>query len=99
MVTAIDYYSTHSTYSQKLSPEVQSDRLTTVDSSLSIALAVQQAIEVHQFFVLESIKSINTHMEELKREQEQLELRLRQLNESLLKSDAQLSHHHGEVTR
>ncbi|CAL8152125.1 unnamed protein product [Prunus armeniaca] len=65
MVTAVDYCSAHSTYSQKLSPE--------------------------------SIKSANTRIEELKREQEQLESRLRQLNESLSKSDAQLSYHHGEV--
>ncbi|CAL9011787.1 unnamed protein product [Prunus brigantina] len=99
MVTALDYYSAHSTYSQKLSPEVQSDRLATIDSSLSIALAMQQAKEVHQFSILESIKSANTRMEELKREQEQLELRLRQLSESLSESDAQLSYHHGVVTR
>ncbi|CAL2270743.1 unnamed protein product [Prunus armeniaca] len=99
MVTAVDYCSAHSTYSQKLSPEVQSDRLAAVDSSLSVALALQQAEEVHQFSILESIKSANTRMEELKREQEQLESRLRQLNESLSKSDAQLSYHHGEVAR
>ncbi|CAL8134891.1 unnamed protein product [Prunus armeniaca] len=36
MMTAIDYYSAHSTYSQKLSPEVQIDCLAIVDSSLSI---------------------------------------------------------------
>ncbi|CAL2256851.1 unnamed protein product [Prunus armeniaca] len=99
MVTAVDYCSTHSAYSQKLSPEVQSDRLAAVDSSLSVALALQQAEEVHQFSILESIKSANTRMEELKREQEQLESRLRQLNESLSKSDAELSYHHGEVAR
>ncbi|CAL8174673.1 unnamed protein product [Prunus armeniaca] len=99
MVTAVDYCSAHSAYSQKLSPEVQSDHLAAVDSSLSVALALQQAEEVHQFSILESIKSANTCMEELKREQEQLESRLRQLNESLSKSDAQLSYHHGEVAR
>ncbi|PQQ01141.1 uncharacterized protein Pyn_23119 [Prunus yedoensis var. nudiflora] len=98
MVTAIVYYSAHSTYSQKLSPKVQSDRLAAVDSSLSIALALQQAEEVHKFSILESIKSSNTRMEELKREQEQLELRLHQLNKSLSESGAQLSYHHGEVT-
>ncbi|CAL8083342.1 unnamed protein product [Prunus armeniaca] len=99
MVTAVDYCSAHSAYSQKLSPEVQSDRLAAVDSSLSVALALQQAEEVHQFSILESIKSANVRMKELKREQEQLESRLRQLNESLSKSDAQLSYHHGEVAR
>ncbi|CAL2229821.1 unnamed protein product [Prunus armeniaca] len=99
MVTAVDYYFAHSTYSQKLSLEVQSDRLAAVDSSFSIALALQQAEEVHQFSILETIKAANTHIEELKREHEQLELRLRQLNESLSNSDAQLSYHHGEVTR
>ncbi|CAL2238373.1 unnamed protein product [Prunus armeniaca] len=99
MVTAVDYCSAHSAYSQKLSPEVQSDRLAAVDSSLYVALALQQAEEVHQFSILESIKSANTRMEELKREQEQLESRLRQLNESLSKSDAELSYHHGEVAR
>ncbi|CAL2227839.1 unnamed protein product [Prunus armeniaca] len=99
MVTAVDYCSAHSAYSQKLSPEVQSDRLAAVDSSLSVALALQQAEEVHQFSILESIKSANMRMKELKREQEQLESRLCQLNESLSKSDAQLSYHHGEVAR
>ena len=99
MVTAVDYHSAHSTYSQKLSPEAQSDRLAAVDSSLSVALALQQAEEVHQSSILKSIQSANTRMEELKREQEQLELRLRQLNGSLSESDAQLSYHHGEVTR
>ncbi|CAL8084293.1 unnamed protein product [Prunus armeniaca] len=59
---------------QKLSPEAQSDRLVAVDSSLSIALALQQAEETHQFSVLESVQSANMRMEELKREQEQLEL-------------------------
>ncbi|KAI5322735.1 hypothetical protein L3X38_031807 [Prunus dulcis] len=98
MVTAVDYHSAHSTYSHKLSPEAQSDRLATVDSSLSIALALQQAEEVHQSSILKSIQSANTRMAELKREQEQLELRLRQLNGSLSGSDAQLSYHHGEVT-
>ncbi|CAL8168347.1 unnamed protein product [Prunus armeniaca] len=82
-----------------LSPKVQSDRLAAVDSSLSVALALQQAEEVHQFSILKSIKSANTRMEELKREQEQLESRLRQLNESLSKSDAQFSYHHCEVAR
>ncbi|CAL2231060.1 unnamed protein product [Prunus armeniaca] len=75
MVTAIDCYYAHSTYSQKLYPKVQSDRLAVVDSSLSIALALQQAKNVHQFSILEFIKSANTHMEELKKKQEQLELR------------------------
>ncbi|CAL9017787.1 unnamed protein product [Prunus brigantina] len=97
MVTAVDYCSAHSAYSQKLSPEVQSDRLAAVDSSLFVALALQQAEEIHQISILESIKSANTRMEELKREQEKLDSRLRQLNESLSKSDAQLSYHHGEV--
>ena len=99
MVTAVDYHSAHSTYSQKLSPEAQSDRSAAVDSSLSVALALQQAEEVHQSSILKSIQSANTRMEELKREQEQLELRLCQLNGSLSESDAQLSYHHGEVTR
>ncbi|CAL9018763.1 unnamed protein product, partial [Prunus brigantina] len=88
MVTAVDYCFAHSAYSQKLSPEIQGDRLAAVDSSLSVALALQQAEEVHQFSILDSIKSANTRMEELKRGQEQLESRLRQLNESLSKSDA-----------
>ncbi|CAL8153324.1 unnamed protein product [Prunus armeniaca] len=70
MVTTVDYHSAHSTYSQKLSPEAQSDRLAAVDSSLSIALALQQAEETHQFSILESIQSANMRMEELKREQE-----------------------------
>ncbi|CAL9006761.1 unnamed protein product [Prunus brigantina] len=70
MVTAVDYHFAHSTYSQKLSPEVRSDRLVAVDSSLSISLALQQAEEVHQSSIVESIKSFNTRMEELKREQE-----------------------------
>ncbi|CAL2228186.1 unnamed protein product [Prunus armeniaca] len=74
MVTAVDYHYAHSTYSQKLSPEAQSDRLVAVDSSLSIALALQQAEKTHQFSVLESVQSTNMRMEELKREQEQLEL-------------------------
>ncbi|CAL2238585.1 unnamed protein product [Prunus armeniaca] len=56
MVTAVDNCSTHSTYSQKLSPEAQSDRLAVIDSSLSIALALQQAEEARQFSTLESIK-------------------------------------------
>ncbi|CAL2256245.1 unnamed protein product [Prunus armeniaca] len=99
MVTAVDYHSAHYTYSQKLSPEAQSDRLATVDSSLSIALALQQAEETHQFSILESIQSANMRMEELKSEQEQLELRLHQLNESLSESDVQLSYHRREVTR
>ncbi|CAL2259533.1 unnamed protein product [Prunus armeniaca] len=38
-------------------------------------------------------------VEELKKEQEQLELRLHQLNESLSESDVQLSYHCREVTR
>ncbi|CAL8991157.1 unnamed protein product [Prunus brigantina] len=99
MVTAVDYHSAHSSYSQKLSPEAQSDRLAAVDSSLSIALALQQAEETHQFSVLESIQSANMRMEELKREQEQLELTLHQLNGSLSESDVQLSYHRREVTR
>ncbi|KAH0987776.1 hypothetical protein GBA52_014953 [Prunus armeniaca] len=37
--------------------------------------------------------------EELKREQEQLELRLHQLNESLSEGDVQLSYHRREITR
>ncbi|CAL2265960.1 unnamed protein product [Prunus armeniaca] len=48
----------------------ESDRLAAVDSSLSIALALQQAEETHQFSVLESVQSANMRMEELKREQE-----------------------------
>ncbi|CAL9014028.1 unnamed protein product [Prunus brigantina] len=99
MVTAVDYHSAHSSYSQKLSPEAQSDRLAAVDSSLSIALALQQAEETHQFSVLKSIQSANMRMEELKREQEQLELTLHQLNGSLSESDVQLSYHRREVTR
>ncbi|CAL8992957.1 unnamed protein product, partial [Prunus brigantina] len=99
MVTVVDYHSAHSTYPQKLSPKAQSDRLATFDYSLSIALALQQAEETHQFFVLESVQSANKRMEELKGEQEQLELRLHQLNESLSESDVQLSYHRREVTR
>ncbi|CAL8174011.1 unnamed protein product [Prunus armeniaca] len=99
MVTTVDYHSAHSTYTQKLSPEAQSDRLAAVDSSLSIALALQQAEETHQFSVLDCIQSANMSIEELKREQEQLELRLHQLNKSLSKSDVQLSYHFREVTR
>ncbi|CAL2276472.1 unnamed protein product [Prunus armeniaca] len=99
MVTMVDYHSAHSTYTQKLSPEAQSDRLAAVDSSLSIALALQQAEETHQFSVLECIQSVNISIEELKREQEQLELRLHQLNKSLSESDVQLSYHCRELTR
>ncbi|CAL8156625.1 unnamed protein product [Prunus armeniaca] len=76
-----------------------SDRLVAVDSSFSIALALQQAEETHQFFVLEFIQSAKMRIEELKKEQEQLELRLHQLNESLSESDVQLSYHCRDVTR
>ena len=99
MVTAFDYHSAQSAYSQKLSPQIQSDRLAVVDSLLSDNLAQQQAEEVHKSSLIESIKSANARMEELKREQEQLESKLCQLNESLSRSDAQLSHRHSEVNR
>ncbi|PQQ02768.1 hypothetical protein Pyn_36112 [Prunus yedoensis var. nudiflora] len=74
------------------------DLLADIDPSLSIALSLQQAEDIHHLSILEAVYSANTCMEELKREQEQLELRLCQLNESLSESDAQLSQHHDELT-
>lgn len=88
MVTALDYHSAQSAYSQKLSPELQSDRLAVADSLLSNNLAKQQAEEAHKLSILDSIKSVDERMEELKREQEQLESKRRQLDESLSRSDA-----------
>ncbi|CAL8168217.1 unnamed protein product [Prunus armeniaca] len=69
MVTAIDYSSMHSTYSQKLSPEVQSDLLADVDSSLSITLSPQQAEEIHRLSILDAVYSsdaqLSQHHDEL----------------------------------
>ena len=97
MATSVNYSSLHSTSSEKLILEFRDRQLAAIDSFLTQARSLQQAVTDRHQLLMGSLASSNLRIEALKKEQEQLEADITQLQHSLLEHEALISQRQDEI--